>query len=163
MAQYEVIDNFLPQDIFEVIKNHFMGHILPWYYQSSVATLDSEKDPPFYFTHALFVDYKANSDAFNLIFPLIQKIEPKALIRIKANLYPNSPSIIEHDWHTDFPSEHKAAIFYINTNNGFTILEDGTKIQSVANRLLKFDGSKLHKSTTCTDEKVRVNIGFNYF
>ena len=163
--QYEVIDNFLPEELFESIQSHFMGHILPWYYQSAVADLYAEKDPPFYFTHCLFVDYKANSAAFDLIYPIIQKIQPMALIRIKANLYPNSNTgeIIEHDWHKDFPTEHKAAIFYINTNNGFTILEDGTKIESVANRLLKFDGSSLHKSTTCTDQKTRVNIGFNYF
>ena len=163
MSRYEIIDNFLPDEVFSSIQEHFMGRDLSWYYQSAVSSPDSEKDPPFYFTHAVFFDYKVNSDVFNRIFPLIQKIEPTALIRIKANLYPNSSSIIEHDWHTDFPSEHKAAIFYINTNNGFTILEDGTKIESVANRLLKFDGSKMHKSTTCTDSKVRVNIGFNYF
>ena len=39
----------------------------------------------------------------------------------------------------------KRDIYYINTNNGYTKLEDGTKVMSVANRLLLFDGSTSHK------------------
>ena len=57
---------------------------------------------------------------------------------------------------------HKGAIFYINTNNGFTVLEDGTEIASVSNRLLLFNPSEPHHSTSCTDVKRRVNINFNY-
>ena len=36
------------------------------------------------------------------------------------------------------------------------------KVDSVANRLITFDGSMEHASTDCTDEKTRVNINFNY-
>ena len=60
------------------------------------------------------------------------------------------------------PFPHKGFLFYVNTNNGFTILEDGTKVESIANRALFFDSSKSHKSTTCTDEDIRVNININY-
>ena len=41
--------------------------------------------------------------------------------------------------------------------------EDGTKIESVANRVLLFDSSRPHSSTRCTDQKVRVNINLNYY
>ena len=51
----------------------------------------------------------------------------------------------------------------INTNNGFTILEDGEKIETKENRMLLFDASKKHKSTTCTDNIYKCNIIFNYF
>ena len=61
-----------------------------------------------------------------------------------------------------FEYRHKSAILYINTNNGLTVLEDGTECESVANRLLLFDASKPHHSTTCTDQKRRVNINMNY-
>ena len=43
-----------------------------------------------------------------------------------------------------------------------TVLEDGTECESVANRLLLFDATKPHHSTTCTDQKRRVNINVNY-
>ena len=42
------------------------------------------------------------------------------------------------------------------------MLEDGTKVESIQNRLLLFAPSKTHNSTSCTDAKVRVNINFNY-
>ena len=80
----------------------------------------------------------------------------------KRNLYPNQNKFIEHDTHIDYDEPHQAAIYYINTNNGYTKLEDGTKVSSIANRMLFFDGSKNHQSTNCTDEKIRLNINFNY-
>ena len=44
-----------------------------------------------------------------------------------------------------------------------TLIFDGTKIDSIANRALLFDPSKLHSSTSCTDDKVRLNMNINYF
>ena len=89
---------------------------------------------------------------------------PKSLIRIKANAYPkNGNKIIKHRPHIDNSFEHKGAIFYLNTNNGKTILKDGTEIDSIANRMLLFDSSKSHSSTNCTDAKMRFNININYF
>ena len=41
--------------------------------------------------------------------------------------------------------------------------EDGSKIENVANRILLFDASKPHQTTTCTNDKFRVTINFNYF
>ena len=55
------------------------------------------------------------------------------------------------------------SIFYMNTNNGYTKFEDGTKIESVANRLVSFPSNMKHKGSSCTDEKIRVVINFNYF
>ena len=49
----------------------------------------------------------------------------------------------------------------LNTNNGKTILNDEVEIDSIANRLLVFDGDIPHCSTTCTDEKVRLNVNVN--
>ena len=65
--------------------------------------------------------------------------------------------------HFDLSFPHKGAIFYVNTNDGFTVLEDGTEIKSIENRVLLFDPSTKHHSTTCTDKKVRITINFNYF
>jgi hypothetical protein len=50
----------------------------------------------------------------------------------------------------------------MNTNNGYTYFEDGTKAKSVANRLIKFDNVMYHSGTTCTDENQRVVININY-
>ena len=95
--------------------------------------------------------------------PIIDAIDPVALIRVKANLYPNVGVYHQHGWHSDLEVTHKAAIFYINTNNGHTVLEDGTKIDSVENRMLLFDPHTPHNSTTTSNAKGRFNINCTYF
>ena len=55
------------------------------------------------------------------------------------------------------------AIFYVNTNNGYTKFEDETIVESVANRVVTFPANMKHTGTSCTDEKTRVIINFNYF
>ena len=66
----------------------------------------------------------------------------------------------------NFPEKLKqwtTSIFYVNTNNGYTKFEDGTKVESVANRMLTFPANMKHIGTSCTDEQTRVVINFNYF
>lgn len=162
--QYEVIDNYLPQEQFEIIRDIMMGLDLPWYYNPGVAfSTENYNVNSMYFTHRFCKGAVVSSSFFDSILPLLHKMEVKALIRVKGNMYPNVGSLLEHDRHVDFDFPHKGAIFYINTNNGPTTLEDGTKIDSVENRILFFDPSKEHYSTHCTDQKVRVNININYF
>ena len=64
---------------------------------------------------------------------------------------------------TELDYDHKAMIYYLNTNNGYTILKDGVKIKSIQNRALFFNPQEEHQSTTCTDLKCRMNININYF
>ena len=144
-----------------------------WFYNHSVE-FDSSNyggyDLNYYFTHMFMVSrghddkyIHSTSDWFDILTPIIGVLKPKSLIRVKGNMYPSTPKIIHHKNHVDLTHEHKGAIFYVNTNNGVTALEDGTEIESIENRLLLFDSSKKHNSTSCTDAKVRVNINFNYF
>ena len=55
------------------------------------------------------------------------------------------------------------AIYYLNSNNGSTVFKDsGDKVESVANRLIVFDGSIEHAGTSCTDDSRRVVLNINY-
>jgi hypothetical protein len=159
---HEIIDNFLPNNIFSELKNILMSPEYPWFYQSSVTNGKHQSTEPYYFANLLY-DGCHPQPLYHLCLPILDILKPKSLIRIKTNLYPNIGRYIENENHTDYDFPHNGAILYVNTNDGYTILEDGTKIDSVANRLLKFDPSKPHRSTHCTDQKVRVNINFNYF
>jgi hypothetical protein len=161
--QYEVIDNYLKQEEFERIRNIMMGQEFPWYYQPDVAFAGKHIDRTMYFTHNFYKDYLVYSNFYGLLSPLIFKISPNAIVRVKGNMFPNIGSFLSHERHVDYEFKHKGAIYYLNTNNGPTVLEDGTKIDSVENRILFFDSSKEHNSTHCTDQKVRVNININYF
>jgi hypothetical protein len=96
--------------------------------------------------------------------PFIDNLKPKALVRIKCNLTTRTHEIIEHGYHTDQPfSNFKTGIYYLNDNNGYTKFEDGSKVESVANRYVEFDGNILHTGTTCTNSNYRIVINFNYF
>ena len=162
--EYKIIDNALPQEEFENIKNNIMCTGFPWNLTPQV-THDKEVLPvyaSFYFTHLFWDGFQIERESF-LFAPLLHLMDCHVLIRIKANCYPSTPEIIKHDNHVDYAYPHKGAIFYLNTNNGLTILEDKVEVESIENRLLLFDSSKMHTSTTCTDDKCRININFNFF
>ena len=55
------------------------------------------------------------------------------------------------------------AIYYLNTNNGYTKFEDGTKIESIENKFVVFPNTLKHTSATTSDRKIRVVLVFNFF
>ena len=98
------------------------------------------------------------------IYPLVQVINPHVWLRIKANLNPKKDKVEVRDFHTDVgPYNHVTSIYYINTCDGCTNFEDGTKVESVANRLLTFPSNKRHSGTACSDAKARIVLNLNYF
>ena len=107
-----------------------------------------------------------------MLMPVINVLPILTAWRIKANLLTRTSTIVENEFHTDIGTLVKkpeklaqwtTSILYINTNNGYTKFEDGTKVESVANRLLTFPANMKHAGTSCTNERVRVVINFNYF
>ena len=161
---YKIIDNALPQEEFENIRNNILNPHFSWNLSPGIA-IDKEVLPTyasFYFAH-IFWDQFFIDPQSQLFAPLLKLMNCHSLIRIKANCYPSTPEIISHDNHVDQDYSHKGAIYYLNTNDGLTILEDKVKVESIENRLLVFDSSKQHRSTTCTDEKCRINVAFNFF
>lgn len=167
--EYKIVDNFLSEEDFNNLKNFmiFSGN-LDWYTRIGVS--DKGNSDGFFLTHIFYNNFKPTSDKFEILFPLLRKIDPLSLIRIKANFYPKSSEIVHHDFHVDFlsssdsPISCKGCLFYLNTNNGKTIFENGVEVDSVENRALFFDPAIYHKSTTCTDDTIgRFNINFNYY
>jgi hypothetical protein len=160
--KYDVVDNFLPEKIFKPIEDWLMGQNFPWYCGGEgVSTLDVNDG--IYHIHTFYDNMARQSDNFNLIQHTLHKLKVKSLIRCKANSYPSTHKIIEHGKHIDYKFKHKSFLLSINTCNGFTRLADGTKISSVRNRGLFFEGWREHNSSTCTDKNRRININFSYF
>jgi len=161
---YKIIDDVFPKEIFENIKEFMINPDFPWNL-TPVITNEKEVLPiyaSFYFTHMFWDGFNIEPES-QFFTPLLNVMDCRAVMRIKANCYPSTPETIVHDSHVDYEFPHKGAIFYLNTNNGLTILEDKVEVESIENRLLLFDPSKMHTSTTCTDDKCRININFNYF
>ena len=163
--EHNVIDNFLDTEYFDklltlITDTEKTGNtIMPWFFQAGFRGLVETNG---YFYHTFYNDQVPQSPLFNELLPLIHKLELKSLLRVKANLYPNTYKLHEHSMHEDYYFSHSSAILSLNTCDGYTKLEDGTKIDSVANRMLFFDGSKQHSGTTTTNEQSRINININY-
>ena len=164
----KIEDNFLDQEKFDELQTLMLSNTFAWYY-NDVIDYRGQKDK-FQFFHMFWVEGAPRSNDFIKVIPILQKIRPMSLWRIKANLLTRTPEIIENEFHIDMDimSEEKlkhwtTSIFYINTNNGYTLFEDGTKVESVANRMLTFPASTRHTGTNCTDHQTRVIINFNYF
>lgn len=169
--KYKIVDNALTLPEANLIKTTMSGGQFPWYYSPDITyskedkKITNEMVKVGYFTHMFYNNYSISSNDYEKIWPIIKIINPKALIRIKGNLYLNryNGNVNKHPSHVDYDFPHLGAIYYVNTNDGATILEDGTKVDSVFNRLLIFDASKPHSSTDCSDADYRMNINFNFY
>ena len=160
---FEVIDDALSKKDFDEIKTTMMHHSFPWHVVRQVASQDDLIGDIFYMTHVFYELDIPKSPYFDLLRPLLKKIKPSALLRIKANFYPNQNDFVEHGMHIDHESS-LGAILYLNDNNGYTKLKnENVKIESKENRLLLFDSSQMHCSTNCTDDFARLNINVNYY
>ena len=166
--KYEVIDNFLDEEYFDSLVTLFTdkektgNQDMPWYFQPNISDKDVIEDKLFYMTHGIYDKNMPKSIHYNNLVPLLEKLEVRCLIRVKANLYPNTERLHEHPMHTDYDYCHSGALLSLNTCDGYTKLKDGTKIDSVANRILLFDSNEEHCSTTTTNVPARINININY-
>jgi hypothetical protein len=167
------MDNYIDQDQFKAITDVVMGPDFTWHYSYSVADGQVEEDE-IYFCHLLYMglaempkdgsmpEPPKKSQFYDLFEPVFNRLPDfSLLLRAKVNLYGRTQEIVHHPDHVDMTQPHRGGVFSLNTCNGGTII-NGEKFDSVANRMLFFDPSKPHHSTTCTDSKRRVNININY-
>jgi len=164
----QIIDDFLSPNDFHNLQEVMLGLEFPWFYvpgKSSPRENQLNKKV-FQFGHVFYSEYSWRSQYGGLLDPILQLLNPVAIFRIKANLTTITDTKIQYDYHRDTGSmtlKSKTACFYINTNNGHTVLSTGQEINSVANRIAIFDSSLWHAGTSCTDESIRVMINLNYF
>ena len=163
----KIEDNFLEQNIFDELQSLILGTEFVWACKSET---EYKENDHFQFVHMFYFAPAPRSARFENLIPILQIIDPISIWRIKANLNTETPNIVEHEFHVDMEgiSEEKlkqwtTSIFYVNSNNGYTKFKDGTKVESVANRLVTFPANLRHLGTSCTDKKTRVVINFNYF
>ena len=156
----KIINNFLNKNIHKKIKDLLFSGNFPWYYNDFVAGKLDNKN--FFFTHTLIREEKTNSGYCDFFLkPILEKISYKKLIRAKINCYTKMEKNRISKFHIDQFSDHKVALYTVNTSNGYTLFKEGNKFYSLENSLLIFDGNKKHCSVTQTDKKLRINININ--
>ena len=161
----KVIDNYLSKEEADRVENDMIHPMFPWYYHNIITHWDHEmKDPKkhFQFVHSFFFENEITSKYYLIIKPIVEKLEVKSLIRVKANCITLTDERVLHGFHTDY-DDNVTSIYYVNDNDGYTEFETGEKIESVKNRMVIFDSNIKHRGTSQTDKQVRVNINFNYY
>ena len=170
-------DDFLSTSDFLMLQNCILGtpneNRFPWTWgmpsspddveKSDIDPLDNHQLFHWVYLQNMFV---STPDVIQKIMPILTNkvINVRALIHIKINCNTRTSNIIEHTFHTDVEDcDSKTAILYMNTCNGYTEFENGTKVESKANRFIEFDSGLKHRGTSCTDTKRRVVINLNYF
>jgi hypothetical protein len=156
MDNIEIIDNFLNTDQFQKLYWVMMGDHFPWYYNEyTTHTGDGIKK----YTHR----FDNDSSFMPMVEPILNKINAFKYYRINANNHHRTRFFNRNTgFHVDHQNCPATAIFYINTCNGYTKFKNGTKVMSVANRILFFHADMQHAGFTCTDEDRRVIININY-
>ena len=164
----EVVDNFLEIQQLNMLKEMMVFSDFPYQITKIVAGKEESQIPHWYWygTHVFYDNCQPMSNAFDALRPLIKRIVDLeygfAFIRGKVNFYPYTETVYEHGPHVDYPFPNYGAVLSLNTCDGFTRLSDGTKVESVENRMVFFDSSKPHNSSTTSNASGRFNINLNF-
>ena len=182
-------DDYLTKVEFGQLREEVFFGGIPWYYnEQKVKEVEEDDFNNYQFTH---VFYEMNSDAriftrsekFPLMLPILSRLSIIGIYRIKANLEPlkvgldiwideskkvsNEVSGVDRyysQFHTDNDCDSMTtAIFYMNTCDGYTEFEDGTKVECRANRFITFPSSLKHRGVSQLDSRFKCVINFNYF
>ncbi len=160
----KIIDDFLSPSDFEITQQFFQSNNFIWYYNGGIAKHKQGLDQ-FQFVHPFFdISKPSQTDWSPFLQPILTKLNAQYIFRIKANLRPRTSQGVLSDFHTDMKLNQQTAIFYLNTNNGYTKFKDNDlgKVDSVANRLITFFGHLEHCGCSATDCNNRIVLNINY-
>lgn len=166
----EIIDNFLPdsdhQKFFRLLKSNYFPWFLTEVLETEYHPIECNENDNYQFSY-IFCSVKngvfTKGKFFDSVFPFFQKLTPRNVLMIKANLTLRTNKIIEHGLHVDHHFNSKTAVYYVNSNDGYTKFETGEVVESVANRIVIFDSDIKHTGTTCTNALGRFVVNLNYW
>jgi hypothetical protein len=188
----EVVDNFAPQDYFELIQNHVLSWNQEWYYQANITAGVFEKKGLGKHGFNCYVVREGQmvpSYEAGLLTELLNQMKTgigcKNIRRSRLDMTMYTPGGMRCDPHVDSPHPHIATIFYLNDSDGNTVIYnekfdvetniakqfmniDESKltvqkeIEPKANRLLIFDGHYIHTGHVPAHHNNRVILNSNF-
>ena len=166
--KYKIIDNFLDKEEYKNFKNFLNSETIPWFFKSSeVGNNIDKKNKNGFFSFCAYNNGRPDhAGFFNLNLNILEKLKTFVPIQIRANCTFRDKDSIESDWHIDSNVGFGVtAILYLTTCNAKTVLNINNKkvyVDSLENRLLKFNSTIKHKLIYHTDVFKRIVVNYNY-
>ena len=172
--EIKVIDNFLDNEQYNAMENmllaktdeylhfkwSFLDSTVDYSFRPEVNKQTCDELDNFQFTHMFyFFRYPISEYAPHVLY---DALGVEGIIKCKANLTTRGNKIVEYGYHQDVDFPCKTAVWYLNTCDGYTIFDDGTKVESVANRVVIFPSHLRHTGTNTTNSKYRIVVNVNY-
>jgi hypothetical protein len=166
---YKIKENFISDSLYKELKNFLYGDKVSWFYREK-ETDNMNKDFTFgYFTFCWYNNGQPDHPLFfSQILPILDKLNCKAPIQVRANLtFNRNVTCSGSGWHVDNSYKNSfTSIIYFTTSNATTLLKINDKIISVnslENRLLLFNSCIEHKVVYGDDTNKRIIMNLNYF
>ena len=165
-----VKDNYLPDNMFEPIRNYFMGNQCYWYFNGNYSGGYPQMEHTFHNEVVGTQKYPGTpmvaSYGMDIMQPILDSFQYAALIRIRAICNWKTGTMTQREWHVDVPFDCTTAIYYLHDSDGCTLFQDGDneplECETKANRLVKFPSQYYHSVTPFTTPYSRSVINFNY-
>ena len=149
------VNDVLSTEDFEKLRNRIMDKSFPWYYYDYVVGDAMAKPGTSEYQQQFVHQFQEHSrivtpeQNWEILMPIFAVLNPINFVRIKANLIPKTDKVVVHGYHVD--TIHPCsltAIFYVNTNNGYTEFKNGVQTPSVANSMVIFPFFPEDETTT---------------
>ena len=183
----KVIDNFLPKELFDALKESVNSENHPWFFVPQISSVDDEDYKKHYGFSCNVVKYDPpfkyeRLPCTSLIYTLHQKIKDefgfKEVIRCRLDMTTyRGEDEITFGPHIDMFGEDQTSIFYLTECNAPTVLynertQDGVidlenltvleKVDAKENRVVIFEGDRIHSGMCATDVSRRILINTNF-
>jgi hypothetical protein len=157
----KIIKNFLDKEQHKKIKNLFLSSNFAWYHIEH--QVKEQKDNS-YFCHSFIKNGVINSGFYNEdIKSILIKLKVNMLSEVRANLMLRDKYRYTSAYHIDRDFKCNTAIYYVNTNDGYTEFEKSKeKILSEENKIIIFNSKLKHRAVSPTNKQYRFVININY-
>lgn len=163
MTNMKIHDNWLPEHQFNTIKTSLLSPDMDAWRLSGIIY---QVEQPY--NHQMTLNPMQYNTLAPVMQPIVDKFDCLCWLRIKANITFRTHEHIYSPFHVDvqdelrIPNHTFTGILYLNTNDGYTEFEDGTKVQCVENRYVEFSSCMKHAGVTTTNTDYKALINFNY-
>tara|TARA_R100001510_G_scaffold42278_1_gene38682 strand:- start:365 stop:907 length:543 start_codon:yes stop_codon:yes gene_type:complete len=169
--KFNVVDNYLSEEISDMLYDLFMSKDCPWYFNEAthggdIEVLNKHYETP-QFTHSFIQEGKSCSDLTNIV-TFLTKTHKQNIYRLKVNYLTNSnQSGISHPPHLDDKNNASRSInviIFLNESDGDTVIYKNnqiTRIEPKKGRAIFMRGDVFHASNSPVEYKNRVVLNVN--